>query len=118
MGQTHGFPFISEGTEEPNVEALYAVTDGKWKRHPDRIGSVTVDETDTQSPNKVRLDVRIDFDDPPSTMTLEGTGDRVGGTLRKGQLRVTDSKGIAMDAPLVVHLNVRNPKRWGADDIP
>lgn len=121
--QAHTFPFVSDQIQGPHVEgeaveALYRVLDGKWKRHRDRIGSVTVDETPTEDPNTVRLDVLLEFDDPPSTMRLEGTGDRVAGKLLKGRLHVADSKGIAVDELVDIHLNVRNPKRWGTDDVP
>ena len=117
-GTAHTFPFISEATAEPHVEALYGVADGKWKRHPDRIGSATVDEMETDRPDRVRLDVRLDFDDPVASVTLEGTGDRVNGQLSRGRLRVLEAKGVSVDKSATIILNVHNPKRWGTDDVP
>ena len=117
-GTARNFPFISEATAEPHVEALYEVADGKWKRHPDRIGTATVDETETDRPDRVHLDVRLDFDDPVGSVTLEGTGDRENGTLRRGRLRVRETKGTSVTESATIFLNVHNPKRWGTDDSP
>ena len=117
-GTARNFPFISEATAEPHVEALYGVADGKWKRHPDRIGTATVDETVTNRPDEVHLDVRPDFDDPVGTVTLEGTGTRKNGALHRGELRILEAKGTSVDESAKIYLNVKNPKRWGADDLP
>lgn len=117
-GTARNFPFISVATAEPHVEALYGVADGKWERHPDRIGSATVDETETDRPDRVHLDVRLDFDDPVASVTLEGTGERKNGALHKGRLRLLEAKGTSVDKSATIILNVRNPKRWGTEDIP
>lgn len=113
----NGFPLVSEATDDPHVEDLYRVSDGRWQKHGRPIGTATVDESEPGG-GDVELTVRLDIDRPPGMVTLTGRCTRDGDRLRRGELRVVEAKGFDAEPGETIILNVRNPKRWARDDDP
>jgi hypothetical protein len=115
------FPFVSERTSDRNIEELYEVTDRKWARAEHPIGKALFSPRPSPGTDLSGFDVRIEIDSPPiGYATLEWTaGEFDGQQVRRATFVVRDLKGIAGVEPnSTVYLNVRNPKRWGADDVP
>ncbi len=121
------FPFISDVKEfEPaqladwylsSVETVFEDQDA-WNPDSNQIGELTLQLKNTADPDRVLLKAQIDLDNGES-VTLDGRGQLDDGTLTRGRLiEVVGTGRFSTGRHRIVWLRVRNPKRWGFDDVP
>lgn len=126
QGPKADFAFISEADEFEaqqfsdwylsSVETLYQDNDA-WNPDTERIGDLTLEVRNTADATRVSLKAQIDLDNG-ECVTLEGRGELVDGSLRRGRLVEVVGTGKFKHRHRVIWLRVRNPKRWGFDDVP